>query len=198
MKEEEQKPAGWGEFPPKQEITIITPKKLKSGQTYQDQNKYWQSQGQAPIYKTNEAGSPAQQAAVAIAMKKAGKKPKQVDEASRGSAIKQGQQDAAKGLSKQQNPYYESVNGQTPPEAYDWEAGWEDARDTGKIPQGVAEGQWNYPKPMTTIPKFDKEADDYLGLHQGDKFAKKNKDDRKEWRKTQKAQAHKELMTGKK
>ena len=53
---EEQKPAGWGEFPPKQEITIIPPKKLKSGETYQDQNKYWQSQGQAPIYKTNEEG----------------------------------------------------------------------------------------------------------------------------------------------
>ena len=52
---EEQTPAGWGEFPPKQEITIIPPKKLKSGETYQDQNKYWQSQGQAPIYKTNEA-----------------------------------------------------------------------------------------------------------------------------------------------
>ena len=79
MKEEEQKP-GFGEFPPKQEITIIPPKKLKSGETYQDRNKYWQSQGQAPIYKTNEAGSPAQQAAIAIAMKKAGKKPKSVDE----------------------------------------------------------------------------------------------------------------------
>ena len=80
LDEEEQKPAGWGEFPPKQEITIVPPKKLKSGETYQDQNKYWQSQGQAPIYKTNEAGSPAQQAAIAIAMKKSGKKPKQVDE----------------------------------------------------------------------------------------------------------------------
>jgi hypothetical protein len=55
---EEQKPAGWGEFPPKQEITIVPPKKLKSGQTYQDQNKYWQSQGQAPIYKTNEDNDP--------------------------------------------------------------------------------------------------------------------------------------------
>jgi hypothetical protein len=76
LDEEEQKPAGWGEFPPKQEITIVPPKKLKSGQTYQDLNKYWQSQGQAPIYKTNEAGNPAQQAAIAIAMKKAGKKPK--------------------------------------------------------------------------------------------------------------------------
>jgi hypothetical protein len=54
LDEQEQKPAGWGEFPPKQEITIVPPKKLKSGQTYQDQNKYWQSQGQAPIYKTNE------------------------------------------------------------------------------------------------------------------------------------------------
>jgi hypothetical protein len=53
MDEQEQKP-GFGEFPPKQEITIVPPKKLKSGETYQDQNKYWQSQGQAPIYKTNE------------------------------------------------------------------------------------------------------------------------------------------------
>jgi hypothetical protein len=50
---EEQKP-GFGEFPPKQEITIVPPKKLKSDETYQDRNKYWQSQGQAPIYKTNE------------------------------------------------------------------------------------------------------------------------------------------------
>jgi hypothetical protein len=55
---EEQKPAGWGEFPPKQEITIVPPKKLKSGETYQDRNKYWQSQGQAPIYKTNEDNEP--------------------------------------------------------------------------------------------------------------------------------------------
>ena len=55
LDEEEQKPAGWGEFPPKQEITIVPPKKLKSGETYQDRNKYWQSQGQAPIYKTNES-----------------------------------------------------------------------------------------------------------------------------------------------
>jgi hypothetical protein len=55
LDEEEQKPAGWGEFPPKQEITIVPPKKLKSGETYQDKNKYWQSQGQAPIYKTNES-----------------------------------------------------------------------------------------------------------------------------------------------
>jgi hypothetical protein len=54
---EEQKP-GFGEFPPKQEITIVPPKKLKSGQTYQDRNKYWQSQGQAPIYKTNEDNDP--------------------------------------------------------------------------------------------------------------------------------------------
>jgi hypothetical protein len=54
LDEEEQKPPGWGEFPPKQEITILPFKKLKSGETYQDQNKYWQSQGQAPIYKTNE------------------------------------------------------------------------------------------------------------------------------------------------
>jgi hypothetical protein len=55
LDEEEQKPAGWGEFPPKQEITIVPPKKLKSGETYQDKNKYWQSQGQSPIYKTNES-----------------------------------------------------------------------------------------------------------------------------------------------
>ena len=66
-----------------------------------------------------------------------------------------------------------------------------------KKEQGVEEGQWNYPKSMTTIPKFDKEADDYLGTHKGAKFARKNKEDRKEWRKAQKAQAHKELMTGK-
>ena len=64
--------------------------------------------------------------------------------------------------------------------------------------QGVEEGKWDYPKSMTTIPKFDKDADDYLALHQGAKFARKNKADRKEFRKTQKAQAHKELMTGKK
>jgi hypothetical protein len=62
MAEEEQKPAGWGEFPPKQEITIVPPKKLKSGETYQDRNKYWQSQGQAPIYKTNEAEGVAETA----------------------------------------------------------------------------------------------------------------------------------------
>jgi hypothetical protein len=135
--DEEQKPPGFGEFPPKQEIKIDPPRKLKSGQTYQDQNKYWQAQGQAPIYKTNEgdqirlgdvqpgtagydawsksthktgepgknpqpadksdynwtekqkimpkvvpeAANPAQQAAIAIAMKKAHKKPKHVDEA---------------------------------------------------------------------------------------------------------------------
>ena len=52
--DEEEKKLGFGEFPPKQEITIVPPKKLKSGETYQDKNKYWQSQGQAPIYKTNE------------------------------------------------------------------------------------------------------------------------------------------------
>ena len=66
--------------------------------------------------------------------------PLNLDEGARGDAIKQGYQAAVKGLTKQQNPYYKSVNGQTPPEAYDWEAGWEDARDSGKIPQGVAEG----------------------------------------------------------
>jgi hypothetical protein len=54
MKEEEQKPAGWGEFPPKQEIKILPPKKLKSGETHQGINDYWRAQGQAPIYKTNE------------------------------------------------------------------------------------------------------------------------------------------------
>ena len=70
-------------------------------------------------------------------------------------------------------------------------------RDNPKKKKGVKEGQWNYPKSMTTIPKFDKEADDYLGTHKGAKFARKNKEDRKEWRKAQKAQAHKELMTGK-
>jgi hypothetical protein len=69
MKEEEQKP-GFGEFPPKQEIKILPPKKLKSGETHQGINDYWKAQGQAPIYKTNEAGSPAQQAAIAIAKKK--------------------------------------------------------------------------------------------------------------------------------
>ena len=64
-----------------------------------------------------------------------------VAEGSRGSAIQQGQQDYAKGLSKQQNPYYKSNNGKTPPAAYDWEAGWEDARDSGKK-QGVEE-EWS-------------------------------------------------------
>ena len=132
LDEEEQKPADPNEFRPVGPITIVPPKKLKSGETYQDRNKYWQSQGQAPIYKTNEmdksqtppgragdyplgvkgttgkpvtakkvvkdltkdlnqafskekkvkeAANPAQQAAIAIAMKKAGKKPKQADEA---------------------------------------------------------------------------------------------------------------------
>jgi len=68
-------------------------------------------------------------------------KKKGVAEGSRGSAIQQGQQDYAKGLSKQQNPYYKSNNGKTPPAAYDWEAGWEDARDAGKK-QGVEE-EWS-------------------------------------------------------
>jgi ribosome modulation factor len=58
-----------------------------------------------------------------------------VAEGARSNAIKQGYQAAVKGLSKQQNPYYKSANGKTPPAAYDWEAGWEDARDSGKIPQ---------------------------------------------------------------
>ena len=53
---EEQKPADPNEFRPVGPITIVPPKKLKSGETYQDRNKYWQSQGQAPIYKTNEEG----------------------------------------------------------------------------------------------------------------------------------------------
>ena len=62
-----------------------------------------------------------------------------VAEESRGSATRRGQQDYAKGLSRQQNPYYKSQQGQTPPKAYDWEAGWEHARDAGKEP-GMAEG----------------------------------------------------------
>jgi hypothetical protein len=62
-----------------------------------------------------------------------------IAEESRGSATRQGQQDYARGLSRQQNPYYKSQQGQTPPEAYDWEAGWEHARDAGKEP-GMAEG----------------------------------------------------------
>jgi len=66
------------------------------------------------------------------------------------------------------------------------------------MPLNLDEGKWDYPKSMTTIPKYDKDADDYLALHQGAKFARKNKEDRKEWRKAAKAQAHKDLMTGKK
>jgi hypothetical protein len=54
MSESEEEKPGFGQFPPKQKITIIPPKKLKSGETYHDRNKYWQSQGQATIYKTNE------------------------------------------------------------------------------------------------------------------------------------------------
>ena len=66
-------------------------------------------------------------------------KEKGVAEESRGSATRRGQQDYAKGLTRQQNPYYKSQQGNTPPEAYDWEAGWEHARDAGKEP-GVEEG----------------------------------------------------------
>jgi hypothetical protein len=80
LDEEEQKPYNPNEFRPVGPITIVPPKKLKSGETHQGINDYWKAHGQAPIYKTNEAGSPAQQAAIAIAMKKAGKKPKSVDE----------------------------------------------------------------------------------------------------------------------
>jgi ribosome modulation factor len=65
--------------------------------------------------------------------------PLNLDEGTRGNAIKQGYQAAVKGLSKQQNPYYKSVNGKTPPAAYDWEAGWEDAKATGKTPQSDVE-----------------------------------------------------------
>ena len=55
---EEQKPYDPNEFRPVGPITIVPPKKLKSSETYQDRNKYWQSQGQAPIYKTNEDDDP--------------------------------------------------------------------------------------------------------------------------------------------
>ena len=84
--------------------------------------------------------------------------PLNLDEGARGDAIKQGYQAAIKGLTKQQNPYYKSVNGQTPPEAYDWEAGWEDARDSGKIPQGVAEVYTPAPaKPFRNPRGFNKQ-----------------------------------------
>ena len=83
LDEEEQKPYNPNEFRPVGPITIVPPKKLKSGETHQGINDYWKAHGQAPIYKTNEAGSPAQQAAIAIAMKKAHKKPKHVDESER-------------------------------------------------------------------------------------------------------------------
>ena len=52
------------------------------------------------------------------------------------------------------------------------------------------EGKWNYPDYMTQKANQDDEAE--LGI------SGRNKDRRKEWRKKQKAQAHKELMTGKK
>ena len=70
LDEEEQKPYNPNEFRPVGPITIVPPKKLKSGETHQGINDYWKAHGQAPIYKTNEAGSPAQQAAIAIAKKK--------------------------------------------------------------------------------------------------------------------------------
>ena len=54
MSESEEEKPGFGQFPPKQKITIIPPKKLKSGETYHDRNKYRQSQGQATIYNTKE------------------------------------------------------------------------------------------------------------------------------------------------
>jgi hypothetical protein len=70
LDEEEQKPYNPNEFRPVGPITIVPPKKLKSGETHQGINDYWKAHGQAPIYKTNEAGNPAQQAAIAISKKK--------------------------------------------------------------------------------------------------------------------------------
>ena len=97
--------------------------------------------------------------------------PLNLDEGARGDAIKQGYQAAIKGLTKQQNPYYKSVNGQTPPEAYDWEAGWEDARDSGKIPQGVAEVYTPAPaKPFRNPPGFNKQ-----GTGVGNKLAQQTR-----------------------
>jgi hypothetical protein len=69
--------------------------------------------------------------------------PTDMSEGSRSSAIQQGQQDYARGLSKQQNPYYKSDNGKTSPAAYDWEAGWDDAKDSGKIPQPSVAEDWS-------------------------------------------------------
>ena len=47
----------------------------------------------------------------------------------RKQAFELGQADYAKGLTLQQNPYFKSVNGLTPAIAYDWEAGYEFAKD---------------------------------------------------------------------
>jgi hypothetical protein len=89
-----------------------------------------------------------------------------VAEDSRGSATRRGQQDYAKGLSRQQNPYYKSQKGTTPPEAYDWEAGWEYARDAGKEPN-VAETVTNVRAGMAEIyrrlaPKIERHRDSFL------------------------------------
>ena len=54
LDEEEQKPYNPNEFRPVGPITIVPPKKLKSGETHQGINDYWKAHGQAPIYKTNE------------------------------------------------------------------------------------------------------------------------------------------------
>jgi hypothetical protein len=67
------------------------------------------------------------------------KKNKGVAEGVRGTAFNRGQQDAVKGVAKDQNPYFGSNNGKTPAHAYDWEAGWEDAEATGKIQKQVNE-----------------------------------------------------------
>jgi hypothetical protein len=92
--------------------------------------------------------------------------PGNMEEGSRGSATQQGQQDYARGLSKQQNPYYKSQKGTTPPEAYDWEAGWEYARDAGKEP-GVSETVTNVRAGMAEIyhrlaPKIERYKDSFL------------------------------------
>jgi len=58
------------------------------------------------------------------------------------------------------------------------------------VPQGVAEGKWNYPPEYTKKANADDEAELGVSLI--------NKDARKAWRKKQKAKAHKDLMTGKK
>jgi hypothetical protein len=54
LDEEDQKPYNPNEFRPVGPITILPPKKLKSGETHQGINDYWKAHGQAPIYKTNE------------------------------------------------------------------------------------------------------------------------------------------------